>query len=79
MAIHSALPPEDSCVSLELKVSTPGAARAGDNLALHGRVLRLGNTAIFAEATASRDGEPVATGSGTFLRRRKPPRPATTG
>jgi uncharacterized protein (TIGR00369 family) len=76
MAIHSALPPEDSCVSLELKASTPGGGRAGDTLRIEARVLRLGGTAIFAEASATRDGELVATGNGTFLRRRKPPRPA---
>ncbi|MDT7598164.1 MAG: hypothetical protein QOK26_241 [Pseudonocardiales bacterium] len=75
MAIHSALPPEDSCVSLELKASTPGGGRAGDTFRITGKVLRLGGTAIFAEATATRDGELVATCSGTFLRRRKPPRP----
>jgi len=74
MAIHSALPPEDSCVSLELKASTPGGGRAGDPLRITGTVLRLGGTAIFAEARAMRDGELVAACSGTFLRRRKPPR-----
>ena len=72
MAIHSALPPEDSCVSLELKASTLGGGRAGDVLQLRAKVLRLGGTAIFAEATAmTPDGRLVATGSGTFLRRRK--------
>jgi uncharacterized protein (TIGR00369 family) len=74
MAIHSALPPEDSCVSLEIKASTPGGGRSGDTLRLSGRVVRLGGTAIFAEASAVRDGELVATCSGTFLRRRKPSR-----
>lgn len=74
MAIHSALPPEDSCVSLEIKASTLGGGRSGDTFVLSGRVLRLGGTAIFAEANAVRDGEIVATCSGTFLRRRKPPR-----
>ena len=74
MAIHSALPPEDSCVSLELKASTPGGGRSGDAFVITARVLRLGKTAIFAEATATKDGTLVATGSGTFLRRRKPAR-----
>jgi uncharacterized protein (TIGR00369 family) len=76
MAIHSALPPEDSCTSLEIKTSTLSGARSGDSLRLTSRVLRLGGTVIFAEATALRGDQVVATGSGTFLRRRKPPRPA---
>ena len=32
MAILSALPPEDTCVSLEIKTSTPGGARPGQPL-----------------------------------------------
>ncbi len=74
MAIHSALPPSDSCVSLEVRAATPGGARAGDTVTLRAQVLKMGGTAIFAEATAHRDGQLVAAGSGTFLRRRKPPR-----
>lgn len=73
MAIHSALPPEDTCVSLEIKASTVGGARCNEPLRLNGRVVRLGATVIFAEATATKDGELIATCSGTFLRRRKPP------
>jgi uncharacterized protein (TIGR00369 family) len=76
MAIHSALPPSDSCVSLEIKASTPGGGRAGDSFRLVANVLKLGNTAIFAEAWAYKDGEVAAAGNGTFLRRRKPARPA---
>ena len=74
MAIHSALPPSDSCVSLEIKASTPGGGRAGDSFRLVAKVLKLGNTAIFAEAWAYKGDEVTATGNGTFLRRRKPPR-----
>jgi len=74
MAIHSALPPSDTCVSLEIKASTPGGGRAGDSFRLVAKVLKLGNTAIFAEAWAYKDGETAAVGNGTFLRRRKPPR-----
>jgi acyl-coenzyme A thioesterase PaaI-like protein len=76
MAIHSALPPSDSCVSLEIKASTPGGGRAGDSFVLTAKVLKLGNAAIFAEAWAHKNGEIAAAGNGTFLRRRKPPRPA---
>jgi acyl-coenzyme A thioesterase PaaI-like protein len=71
MAILSALPPEDTCVSLEIKTSTPGGAQSGEPLRLSGRVIRLGKTVIFAEASAIRDGELIATSSGTFLRRSK--------
>lgn len=74
MAIHSALPPSDSCVSLEIKASTPGGGRAGDTFRLVAKVLKLGNSAIFAEAWAYKNGEVAAAGNGTFLRRRKPPR-----
>jgi acyl-coenzyme A thioesterase PaaI-like protein len=74
MAIHSALPPSDSCTSLEIRAATPGGGRAGDEFRVVGKVLRLGGTAIFAEAWAYKDGVVAATGSGTFLRRRKPPR-----
>jgi uncharacterized protein (TIGR00369 family) len=77
MAILSALPPEDTCVSLEIKTSTPGAARPREPLRLSGRVVRLGGTVIFAEASATMDGELIATSSGTFLRRRKPPKQPT--
>jgi acyl-coenzyme A thioesterase PaaI-like protein len=76
MAIHSALPPSDSCVSLEIKASTPGGGRAGDSFVLTAKVLKLGNSAVFAEAWAHKDGEVAAAGNGTFLRRRKPPREA---
>ncbi|MDT5337866.1 MAG: hypothetical protein QOD90_3371 [Mycobacterium sp.] len=74
MAIHSALPPSDSCVSLEIRAATPGGGRAGDSFRLVGKVLKLGNSAIFAEAWAYKGDEVAATGSGTFLRRRKPPK-----
>lgn len=78
MAIHSALPPSDSCVSLEIRAATPGGGRSGDSFRLVSSVLKLGGTAIFAEAWAYRgdSDEVVASGSGTFIRRRKPPREA---
>jgi acyl-coenzyme A thioesterase PaaI-like protein len=60
-------------VSLEIKASTPGGGRAGDSFRLVAKVLKLGNTAIFAESWAYKNGEVAATGNGTFLRRRKPP------
>jgi acyl-coenzyme A thioesterase PaaI-like protein len=74
MAIHSAVPPTDSCVSLEIRAATPGGGRSGDEFRLLAKVLKLGGTAIFAEAWAYKGDEVAASGSGTFIRRRKPPR-----
>ena len=72
LALHSLLPPGDAAVSIDLRTSQPLPAGPHTDLALSGEVVRLGGTVIFAAATVTRpDGEIVAFGSGTFIRRPK--------
>jgi uncharacterized protein (TIGR00369 family) len=71
-ASNAALESGDRTATLELKYSMLRSARAGDELSVRGEVVRLSRQVVFLE-TAIRDGEgePVSTGTGTFLVRRK--------
>ena len=72
LALHSLLPPGDAAVSIDLRTSQPLPAGPDSDLQLSGEVVRLGGTVIFAAATVTRaNGEIVAFGHGTFIRRPK--------
>ncbi len=72
LAVHSLLPPGEAAVSVDLRTSQPLPAGGHTDLHLTGEVVRLGGTVIFATATVTRpDGETVAFGAGTFIRRPK--------
>jgi len=70
LAVHSGLPPGEAAVSIDLRMSQPLPAERDAHLHVSGDVIRLGATVVFAAATVTRtDGETVAFGSGTFIRR----------
>lgn len=70
LALHSLLPPGEAAVSVDLRTSQPLAAGPHTDLHLTGEVIRMGGTVIFASAGVTRpDGETVAFGTGTFIRR----------
>ena len=72
LAVHSLLPPGEAAVSVDLRTSQPLPAGPHTDLQLSGEVVRLGGTVIFATASVTRpDGETVAFGTGTFIRRPK--------
>lgn len=72
LALHSALPPGEVAVSVDLRTSQPLPADRHAPLYVSADVIRLGGTVAFATATVTRtDGETVAFGSGTFIRRPK--------
>ena len=72
LALHSLLPPGEAAVSIDLRASQPLPAGPDAELRLSGEVIRLGGTVIFASASVTRlDGETVAFGTGTFIRRPK--------
>jgi uncharacterized protein (TIGR00369 family) len=72
LALHSLLPPGEAAVSVDLRMSQPLPAGPHTDLHLAGEVVRLGGTVIFATASVTRpDGETVAFGTGTFIRRPK--------
>jgi len=70
LAVHSVLPPGEAAVSIDLRTSQPLPAEHDARLQVSGDVIRLGATVVFAAATVTRtDGQTVAFGSGTFIRR----------
>ena len=72
LALHSLLPPGEAAVSIDLRTSQPLPAGPQTDLQVNGEVLRLGGTVIFATANVTGpDGETVAFGAGTFIRRPK--------
>ena len=67
-ALSAALTSGERGTTLELKVSTMRAARAGDRLTVRGEVVRLGRRVAFLQAfVRDDDGEAVAHATGTFL------------
>jgi acyl-coenzyme A thioesterase PaaI-like protein len=72
LALHSVLPPDEAAVSIDLRSSQPLPAERHTHLHVSGEVIRLGGTVVFVAATVTRaDGETVAFGTGTFIRRPK--------
>jgi uncharacterized protein (TIGR00369 family) len=72
LALHSLLPAGEAAVSVDLRTSQPLPAGRHTDLHLTGEVVRLGRTVIFATASVTRpDGQTVAFGTGTFIRRPK--------
>ncbi|HSS12000.1 MAG TPA: PaaI family thioesterase [Acidimicrobiales bacterium] len=74
-AINAGLEGRDRTrATLEMKTETMRIANAGDQLALHGQVVRSAKQVAYAEATV-RDaaGQIVSRATGTFLLHREPP------
>ena len=75
LALHSALPPGEAAVSVQLGTSQPLPARLGAPLTVTAEVVRLGRRMIFATATVTdSEGGTVAFGTGTFARMPSPRR-----
>ncbi|APA95566.1 PaaI family thioesterase [Nocardia seriolae] len=67
-AVHSTLPAGVGFTTIEIKVSYLRAVRAGDELLVHGWVVKPGSRICFAEADIrSADGKAVATATTTLL------------
>lgn len=66
-ALSAALDPGEYGTTLELKVSTMRAARAGDHLTVRGEVLRLGGRVAYLQAFVRAGDDAVAHATGTFL------------
>ncbi len=70
-ATNAALESGDRCATLEIKVSTMRAAKAGDELAVRGEVVRLTRQIAYVEATVSdAAGDLVSKATATFMLRR---------
>jgi uncharacterized protein (TIGR00369 family) len=68
LAALAAVPPEEGCASVEMKLNFTAGAHPG-SLAAEGRVLHLGRRLVTASAEArAADGALVAVAQGTFAR-----------
>jgi uncharacterized protein (TIGR00369 family) len=65
-ALLASLGPGERCATLEMKISTMRPARAGDDLALRGEVLRLGRRVAYLQAFLRRGEETVTHATATF-------------
>jgi uncharacterized protein (TIGR00369 family) len=75
-ATNAALEKGDRGATISITYSTMRAASSGDELAVRGEVIRLARQIAYLETTITNaDGELVSKASGTFILRRREPRP----
>ncbi len=66
-ALLTSLQPGDRLATLEMKVSTMGTGRAGDQLSVRGEAMRAGRRVGYAQAFVRAGPETIVHATGTFI------------